>query len=134
MLFYVFTNLNLIFFNIKKIHFYTKINYLKKIFFLNRYFKLNDLIWQEGLLLDFLQKKSSDIWLKKFLIYTSYLFNEKYLFEKITRFFINFFIIPSHKFFIFEINNVSNLLFFNVFFFIFFLFFLTSFYLFQFFI
>jgi len=132
MLFYLFFNYNVIFFNLKKLNFSNKNDFIKTFFFINRFKKINDLIWQEGLLLDFLQKKSFDLWLKKFLIFSSYLFNEKYIFDKITRFFINLFITPAHRFFIFEINNVSSLLFFNIFYFVLFLFILSIFYFFQF--
>jgi hypothetical protein len=131
MSFVILKKINLLVFNIKKLHLTNKLNFLKNFYFLNRYFKINDLLWQEGLLLDFLQKKSSDLWIKKFLIYSSYLFNERFLFDKITRFFINLFIIPNHKFFIFEVSNVSNLLFFNIFFFLLFFFIVISFYLFT---
>lgn len=87
--------------------------------FLSNYYRLVDLMWQEGLLFDFLQKKVTDNWIKKFLIYSSYLFNERYVFDKITKFYLDLIIWPSHKFFIFEFNNVSNTLFINIFFFIF---------------
>jgi len=40
-------------------------------------------------LIDFLQKKIADNWTKKFLIYSSYLFNEKLLFDKVIRFYLN---------------------------------------------
>lgn len=129
MLFYFFQKTNIFIFNIKKLNISMRFSFLKNIFFVNRYFKLNDLIWQEGFLLDFLQKKSTDLWLRKFLIYSSYLFNERYLFDKITRFFINFFITPAHKIFLFEVNNISNLLFLNIFFFLLFFFILISFFL-----
>ena len=100
-------------------------NFLLKINFLFNYFFINELIWQEGLLIDFLQKKIIDNWIKKFLIYSSYLFNECLVFETIIKFYLNSIIKLFSKFFIFEFNNVSGIFFITLlFFFIFFYFFL----------
>lgn len=90
--------------------------------FLIKFYHLVDLIFQEGLLIDFLQKKITDNWIKKFLIYSSYLFNERLVFDKVTRFYLDLLIWPMHKLSIFEFSNVSNTLFINVFFFFFFFF------------
>jgi hypothetical protein len=106
-------------------------DFFHKTYFLKRYFILNDLIWQEGLLIDFLQKKIIDNWVKKFLIYSSYLFNERLVFDKITRFYLDLIIWPMHKLFIFEFNNVSSTLLIIFFFFIFFFFIFSFFYLFH---
>lgn len=92
-------------------------NFLIKTQFLFNYYLLNELIWQEGLLVDFLQKKSTDNWVKFFLIYSSYLFNERLVFERVIRFYLDLIIWPLHKLFIFEFNNVGNTLFVNFFFF-----------------
>jgi len=104
-------------------------NFLLKFFFLLDYYNLVDLLFQEGLLFDFLQKKITDNWVKKFLIYSSYLFSERSTFDKIIKFYLNLIIWPAHKLFIFEFNNVSGILFFNIFLFIF-LFFSFSFFFF----
>ena len=103
----------------------TIFRFMSKTFFLSNYYLLNEKVWQEGLLIDFLQKKIVDNWVKKFLINSSYLFNERLLFEKIIRFYLDFIIWPLHKISIFEFNNVGGLLFINmfIFFFILFLFF-----------
>jgi len=50
------------------------------------------LVWQEGLLLDFLQKVTIDLWMRKFLVYASYLFNERLVFDNVVRFFLDFII------------------------------------------
>lgn len=105
-------------------------NFLFKIYFFSDYFLLNEHVLQEGLLIDFLQKKITDNWIKKFLIYSSYLFNERSLFDKIIRFYLDLLIWPMHKFFIFEFNNVVNTLLITLFLFFFFLFFLVFFYFF----
>ena len=68
---------------------------------------LNDLIWQDGFLIDFLQKKVIDKWMKRFLIYSAYLFNERLVFDYVVRFFIDLIVWPGHKNTIFEFNNVS---------------------------
>lgn len=92
------------------------------------YFSLNELIWQEGLLIDFLQKKITDNWLRKFVIYSANLFNERLVFDRVIRFYLDLLIWPMHKFFIFEFNNVSGTLFINLFFFFFFFFIFVFFY------
>jgi hypothetical protein len=51
---------NSFFFNLKKFKFLFLNNFLFKINFITNYFILNDLILQEGLLIDFLQKKIID--------------------------------------------------------------------------
>ena len=94
-------------------------NFFNRLFFITNYYHLTDLIWQEGFLIDFLQKKIIDNWVKKFLIYSSYLFNERLVFDKVTRFYLDLIIWPMHKYFIFEFASVSNILFINIYFFIF---------------
>lgn len=97
--------------------------------FLNRYYKVNDLLWQEGLLIDFLQKKIINNWLLKFLVNASYLFNERLIFDKIIKFYLDLIIFTAHLYNIFEANNVSNLFLFLFFLFLF-LFFILIFFLF----
>ena len=106
--------------------------FLFRIYFITNFYILNELIWQEGLLIDFLQKKVVDNWVKKFLIFSAYLFSERLVFDKIIRFYLDLIIWPLHKLFIFEFNNVSSTLFVTIFFFIFFLFFFIFFYFFLF--
>ncbi len=130
LLFNFFFFYNFILYNFKNFkHIYVNI-FLNKTYFIVNYYILNELIWQEGLLLDFLQKKSTDVWIKKFLIFSAYLFSERFLFDKIIRFYLDLIIWPAHKLFIFEFNNVSSTLFITIFFFIFFLLFFTFFYFF----
>lgn len=38
----------------------TLANYVNKLTFLPLYYRINDLMWQDGLLIDFLQKKVAD--------------------------------------------------------------------------
>ena len=39
---------------------FTVVNYVDKLTFLPLYYRINDLMWQDGLLIDFLQKKVAD--------------------------------------------------------------------------
>lgn len=94
-------------------------SFLAQILFLPKFYQTSDLIWQEGLLIDFLQKKLIDNWTKKFLIRTAYLFNERLVFEKITNFFLNLLIWPLHARSFFDIRAVANMLWINIFIFIF---------------
>ena len=78
--------------------------------FLPRYYRLNDLMWQDGLLLDFLQKKVVDKWIRRFLVCSSYLFSERTLFKFVVRFYIDTVVMPFSWSTLFETSNVSLLL------------------------
>ena len=78
--------------------------------FLQDYFIINDLIWQDGFLIDFLQKKIIDKWIRNFLIYSGYLFNERFLFDYVIRFYIDTVIWKFYRKSIFEFNNVASTL------------------------
>ena len=80
--------------------------------------------------MDFLQKKVADNWVRRFLIRSAYLFSERLVFDKIVRFYLDLIIWPSHTLFIFEFNNVANVLFVSVFFIITFVFLYFLFYFF----
>ena len=71
------------------------------------YYRLNDLLWQDGLLIDFLQKKVVDKWIRRFLVYSSYLFSERVLFEFVVRFYIDFVVWPMQKTTPFEFTSIS---------------------------
>ena len=76
---------------------------------LPKFYKINDLIWQDGLLIDFVQKKVTDKWIRKFLIVSSYLFSERALFTFVVKFFNDSIIWASTRKTIFEFSNVSFL-------------------------
>lgn len=78
--------------------------------FLPSYYKINDLMWQDGLLIDFLQKKVVDKWMRRFLVYSSYLFSERVMFEFVVRFYIDFIVWPSTKHAPFDFFNVATTL------------------------
>lgn len=114
MVFKILSILNIYLFKIELFIFSLSESFTIKTTFLVSFYKKNELIWQEGLLIDFLQKKSFDNWVKKFLIYSSYLFNEKLIFDKIVKFFINLIISPFQRFFLFESISVSNFFLINI--------------------
>lgn len=106
---YTFTIINLFYLNF----------FLKNIKIIYNYYTLSELIWQEGFLIDFLQKKSADNWIKKFVIFSGNLFNEKLMFDNVVKFYLTTVVYPLKNFFVFELTNISNLIFINVFIFIF---------------
>ena len=90
----------------------TSINlFFHKTYFLIVYFQRNELIWQEGLLLDFLQKKVIDKWTRKFLIISTYLVNERLFFDWVIRFYVDLVIWPGHRHAIFEFLSIGTTLF-----------------------
>lgn len=74
------------------------------------YYKVTDLIWQDGLLIDFLQKKVADKWIRRFLVTSSYLFSERVLFKFTTRFYIDSVIWPMTLSSVFEYSSVASTL------------------------
>ena len=78
--------------------------------FLNTYYLRNELLWVDGFLFDFLQKKTADLWIRKFVIYTGFLFSERLVFEHVVRIYLDNIVWPSNNSSIFEASNVSELL------------------------
>ena len=76
-------------------------------FFLPRYYKINNLMWQDGFLIDFLQKKVADRWVRTFVIFSGYLFNERWLFDLVVRLYIDLIIWPTYKVSLYEFNSVA---------------------------
>lgn len=75
--------------------------------YLPKYYRLNDLMWQDGLLVDFLQKKFLDRWIRKFLVSSSYLVSERTIFKFIIKFYLDYLITPLTWLNIFEYTNIS---------------------------
>ena len=71
---------------------------------------MNEKIWLEGLLVDWLQKSIFDKWVRRFLIHSSYLFNERVVFDIIVRFYIDYVIWATHLTSICDFKSISNLL------------------------
>ena len=63
--------------------------FIKNFIFLRKYYIRNELIWVDGFLLDFLQKKSMDIFLRKFVIYTGFIFSERLVFDYVVRIYLD---------------------------------------------
>ena len=84
--------------------------YVLKLNYLPLYYRFNDLMWQDGLLIDFLQKKVADKWIRRFLVCSSYLFSERVLFKFVVRFYIDYVVWPSTMKSIFDFSNVSLML------------------------
>ena len=80
-----------------------------KFSFLPKFYKYTDLIWQDGLIIDFLQKKFADRFIRTFLIYSSYLFSERVLFDFVTRFYIDAIVWPTTKVSALEAPSVASL-------------------------
>ena len=77
---------------------------------LNTYYLRNEHLWLDGFLFDFLQKKTADIWVRKFVIYTGFLFSERLVFDSVVKLYIDYFVWYTHKFSIFEVSNVFEML------------------------
>ena len=75
-----------------------------------RYLSQTALIWQEGLMVDFLQKKVVDRWLRTFVSASANLFSDKVIFELIYRFYITLFLDKILRFNVSEHDNISSLL------------------------
>lgn len=78
--------------------------------FIGTYIHRNDLIWSDGFILDFLQKKSIDLWTRKFLVYTGFLFSERLVFEYVVRIYTDYLVLPTTRYFYLELPNVSSVL------------------------
>jgi hypothetical protein len=89
---------------------YTLTSAVQNISYLPSYYRINDLMWQDGLLIDFLQKKVADKWIRRFLVCSSYLFSERVVFKFVVRFYIDYVVWPAVHFSIFEYSNVAFLL------------------------
>ena len=83
---------------------------IKNFTFLPTYFKRNELLWVDGFIIDFLQKKSIDIFLRKFVIYTGFIFSERLVFDYLVRFYLDNLIWPLHYVNVFEFNNIREIL------------------------
>ena len=78
--------------------------------FLKLYYTRTDNTWLDGYLLDFLQKKTVDFWLRNYVIFTGFLFSERLVFDTVIRLYINYFIQILQAYNIFETTNVASIL------------------------
>jgi hypothetical protein len=78
--------------------------------FLQTYYTRSENVWNDGFLFDFLQKKTADAWVRRFVIYTGFLFSERLVFDYVVRIYLDNLIWPLHNISIFETSNVSEML------------------------
>ena len=78
--------------------------------FLQTYYTRSENVWNDGFLFDFLQKKTADAWITRFVIYTGFLFSERLVFDYVVRIYLDNLIWPLHNISIFETSNVSEML------------------------
>lgn len=78
--------------------------------FISIFYRRNDLMWNDGFLFDFLQKKTIDLFIRKFVIFTGFLFSERLVFDSVIKLYLDNFIWPAHNVSIFEVSNVSEML------------------------
>ena len=60
-----------------------------KLSFITLFYGRNETMWQDGFLLDFLQKKTADAWVRRFVIYTGFLFSERLVFDSVVRLYLD---------------------------------------------
>lgn len=87
-----------------------KLSIINKSSFVTTFYRRNELVWNDGLIIDFLQKKSADLFIRKFVIFTGFLFSERFVFEIVVKIYLDNLIWPSHRISIFESSNVSEVL------------------------
>jgi hypothetical protein len=97
--------------------------------FLPSYYLRNENIWLDGFLFDFLQKKSADAWVRRFVIYTGFLFSERLVFDSVIRLYIDNLLVSLSRLSVFETNNVSELIVTTLFLFLTLFMLITTFYL-----
>ena len=85
-------------------------NFIQKSSFIAVYYSRNENMWGDGFLFDFLQKKTADAWVRRFVIYTGFLFSERLVFDSVVRIYLDNLIWPGHSNSIFEVSNVSEML------------------------
>jgi hypothetical protein len=57
--------------------------------FIPKFYIRNEYVWQDGFLFDFLQKKTADAWVRRFVIYTGFIFSERLVFDSVVRLYID---------------------------------------------
>jgi len=85
-------------------------NLVQKTSFIPHYYVRNENMWGDGFLFDFLQKKTADAWVRRFVIYTGFLFSERVVFEFVVRIYLDNMIWPFHHRSLFEASNTSEML------------------------
>jgi len=60
-----------------------------KTLFVPKFYVRSEYIWQDGFLFDFLQKKTADAWVRRFVIYTGFIFSERLVFDSVVRLYVD---------------------------------------------
>ena len=84
--------------------------FLSKTKLISVYYLRSELLWQDGFLFDFLQKKTADAWVRRVVIYTGFLFSERLVFDTIVYLYIHNLINVAHNLNTFESSSVSEML------------------------
>lgn len=95
---------------------------LSKYTFLPTYYIRTDNIFGDGFLLDFLQKKTLDTWVRSYVIYTGFLFSERLIFESLVRSYNDLYVWNLHTEAVSETSNTAATI--SYIFYVYFLFFL----------
>jgi len=77
---------------------------------LRGFFQQTELLLQDGLFIDFLQKQSLELWLRQFILATGCIFSERLVFETLIKFFFTHLLWPIKLRLNFETANTSDLL------------------------
>ncbi len=83
---------------------------IEKLNFIYTFYARNENMWNDGFLFDFLQKKTADAWVRRFVIYTGFLFSERVIFEFVVRIYLDNLIWPLHTKNLFEAANTAEML------------------------
>lgn len=83
---------------------------LSRTSFLTLYYTRSELLWGDGFLFDFLQKKTLDSWLRQYVIYTGFLFSERLVFELVIRVYNDLIIWNFHYKSLFDASNPATVL------------------------
>ncbi len=80
------------------------------------FYKKSELLWLDSFLFDFLQKKTIDLWIRRFVVFSGFLFSETYVYTFIIRIYSLGLVIPISSKLPFEnFNPIENIL--SIFFF-----------------
>ena len=75
-----------------------------------KFFRQNELLLQDGLFIDFLQKQTLEVWLRQYILTTGCVFSERLLFEALIKFYFSYILWPLKNYLHFETSNVSDML------------------------
>lgn len=77
--------------------------------FLRVFYTRGVVAWVDGLLLDFVQKKTTDTWVRRYVVYTGFLLSEGFVFEAVVGLYLDLLVRPLHDTSTSEPLNVSSM-------------------------